>query len=160
MLVDVFARIKAKHNDILLLLVGDGEVLNTVRQKSKEYDLDDSIILTGAVARNEVHEYLSLLDIAVFTHSNDFGSPVVMFEFMGLKIPIIAPKLLPITDVLNDGQDALLFDVLDMKMLEDKLDHLIETPELQNQLADTAFKLLMSKHTWRNNAEGIVEGIC
>ena len=42
---------------------------------------------TGAVPRKEVYEYLSLLDVAVLPHSNDFGSPVVMFEFMGSASP-------------------------------------------------------------------------
>ena len=159
LLVDVFAKLKSKHKNLILLLVGDGEVLNEVRNKSNHLSIQDSLILTGAVTRDEVHRYISLLDIAVITHSNEFGSPVVMFEFMGLKIPIIAPKLTPITDVLVDDKNAILFDVMAMDELEKKLDHLISSSDTQTRIADAAFVQLMEKHTWHSNAQAILRVI-
>ncbi len=158
LLVDVFANLKTRHDNILLLLVGDGEVLNGVRLKCKALNLEQSVVLTGAVSRSEIHKYLSLMDIAVITHSNNFGSPVVMFEFMGLNIPIVAPMLPPIMDVLADEKQALLFDILNMDMLEEKLGCLIKNPREQKRLADRAYKMLIQKHTWKSNAEAILNG--
>ena len=109
LLMDVFIKLRKDYQHLIVLLVGDGKVLDTVREKARLANVEDSVILTGPVKRDVVHKYLSLLDIAVITHSNEFGSPVVMFEFMGLRIPIIAPKLMPITDVLVDKNSALLF---------------------------------------------------
>lgn len=156
LLIDVFYELKQKHDKLKLLLVGDGAVLDNVRKKMEEYEIQQDVILTGAVSRDLVHQYLSLLDIAVITHSNEFGSPVVMFEFMGLKIPVVAPKLLPITDVLTDQENALLFDILDMRQLQEILDKLIINKQLQQQIAQAAYEQLMAKHTWHNNAEEIV----
>jgi glycosyltransferase involved in cell wall biosynthesis len=156
LLVDVFYKLKQKHNKLKLLLVGDGAVLDKVKTKIEEYNIQQDVILTGAVSRDLVHQYLSLLDIAVITHSNEFGSPVVMFEFMGLKIPVVAPKLLPITDVLVNKKNALLFDILNMQQLQETLDILIIDKQLQGQLAQAAYEQLMAKHTWHNNAEEIV----
>ena len=68
-------------------------------------------------------------------------------------------KLLPITDVLTDMQQAVLFDVLAMSELEQKLQKLILNPELQTRLADAAFERLMQKHTWHNNAQAIIAGM-
>ena len=157
LLVDIFNNLTKKHNNIKLLLIGDGEVLGSVRKKISEYNLESDTILTGAVRRDQVHQYLSLLDIAVFTHSNEFGSPVVMFEFMGLKIPVVAPKLLPITDVLEDNKTALLFDILDMAGLEEALDRLIRDKELRKRISDSAYEVLMEKHTWTENAKSIIK---
>ncbi len=156
LLVEVFARLASRIDKLALLLVGDGKVLDEVRRKSTELGVDGRIVLTGAVTRDVVHQYLSLLDIAVITHSNEFGSPVVMFEFMGLKIPIIAPRLLPVTDVLDDGQNAVLFDVLDMQDLETRLESLVANPDLQREIAQNAYRQLMENHTWHCNAEHIV----
>ncbi|MFK5947647.1 MAG: glycosyltransferase family 4 protein [Methylococcales bacterium] len=157
LLIDVFSKLKETHKNIKILLVGDGEVLNQVRIKANEYNLADDIIMTGPVTRDVVHKYLSLLNIAVITHSNEFGSPVVMFEFMGLEIPVIAPDLLPITDVLTDNENALIFDVLDMAMLESKLSQLILDETLQKRLSSNAYDKLMTQHTWKNNAQQIIE---
>lgn len=156
LLVDVFAKLKQKYSNISLLLVGDGAVLEAVRDKAKVLKIEDDIILTGPVSRDEVHKYLSLLDIAVITHSNEFGSPVVMFEFMGLRIPIVAPKLLPITDVLTHNTNALLFNVLDMTQLETEIIRLIDNDKLRDDIANAAYKKLMSEHTWNSNAEEII----
>jgi glycosyltransferase involved in cell wall biosynthesis len=157
LLVDVFARLKPDYPNIALLLVGDGKVLDIVRDKARKANIENSIILTGPVKRNVVHQYLSLLDIAIFTHSNEFGSPVVMFEFMGLKIPIVAPKLMPITDVLIDRENALLFDILNLDQMETALRTLLNDKPLAEKLANNAYEKLMAHHTWHNNARDIIE---
>ncbi len=155
-LIEVFNDLKLKYPNISLLLVGDGAVLDCVRSKAKEYNIEDDVILTGAVTRDTVQQYLSLLDIAVITHSNEFGSPVVMFEFMGLKIPVVAPCLLPVTDVLTHKKNALLFDVLDTQALKEQLSLMIESESLRHDIAENAYKKLMTDHTWEKNAEHII----
>ncbi|MBT4195527.1 MAG: glycosyltransferase family 4 protein [Gammaproteobacteria bacterium] len=157
LLVDVFNTLLSRNIDLKLMLIGDGVVLETVRQMAKKYGIEDKVILTGAVPRDKIQHYLSVLDLAVITHSNEFGSPVVMFEFMGLKIPIIAPRLLPITDVLEHNQTAIIFDTLHMTSLTDHIEQLSMNPELQKKLSDNAYQLLMTKHTWLQNAQHIVD---
>jgi len=156
LLIDVFNNLRNKHNNLALLLIGDGAVLENVRKKVLEFNLQNDVVLTGAVPRSEVHHYISMLDVSVITHSNEFGSPVVMFEFMGLKVPVVAPLLPPVTDVLTHGKDALLFDVLDMKGLEKQLDTLLRDETLQKNLANQAYNKLICEHTWLKNAENIV----
>ncbi len=156
LLVEVFAKTAAQDPQLALLLIGDGAVLEPVRHRCTELGIDQRVVMTGAVSRDQVQRYLALLDIAVITHSNEFGSPVVMFEFMGLKIPIVAPRLPPVTDVLTDGEHALLFDVLDMDAMRRQLETLIGAPERRRALAENAHRLLMQRHTWRQNAELIV----
>lgn len=157
LLIDVFSSLHKKHPNISLLLIGDGAVLNNVRNITSNNGIDSNVVLTGAVDRNEVHNYLSLLDIAVITHSNEFGSPVVMFEFMGLKIPIVAPRLLPITDVLKHRETALLFDTLNMSELENKIELLINDESMRKSISNNAFELLMNSHTWEMNAKEIIK---
>jgi len=156
LLMESFNRLKQQRADISLVLIGDGAVLDGVREQIKQYGLEKDVVLTGAVERTQIHQYLSLLDIAVFTHSNEFGSPVVMFEFMGLKIPVVAPTLMPITDVMADEKTALLFETLDMPAMESQLLKLIDDSTLRQKLADNAFQQLMEKHTWHANALEII----
>jgi len=158
LLLEVFKHVRESH-DIKLLLVGDGEVLNGVRDKAGVWSLESDVILTGAVDRNEVQNYLSLMDIAVITHSNEFGSPVVMFEFMGLKIPIIAPDLLPITDVLKNEDTASIFKVLDMAELKSKIIDLLDNEQKRKQLSENAYIKLTESHTWEKNALMIINTI-
>lgn len=155
--VNLIAEMRSKGHGVVGLLIGDGVGVTEARELSQKQKIEDYIIFTGAVNRQKIYSYLSLLDIAVFPHSNEFGSPVVMFEFMSLKIPIVAPKLLPILDVLTDRDNALLFDVLDESMLASCMNEIIVDDNLSKKLAENSYKLITEKHTWTNNASLIVD---
>jgi glycosyltransferase involved in cell wall biosynthesis len=156
-LIDCYADVLTRHPSARLLLVGDGPVTPALQARVSELGIADSVVFTGAVPRQEVFEYMALLDIAVLPHSNDFGSPVVMFEFMGLRIPVVAPRLGPILDVQRDGETALLFAPLDASRCKEAIERLIESPVLRNELAERAYRRLTAEHTWHRNARRILE---
>jgi len=155
-LIEALARLAGPFPDIRLLVVGDGPVLADARKRVDEFQLEAHVVFTGAVPRREVLRYLSLADMAVIPHSNEFGSPVVMFEFMGLRVPIVAPRLAPIEDVHSDGQTALLFKPLDLTEFVAKIGAYLASPELRREIAGRAFEKLAREHTWEGNAEQIL----
>ena len=156
-LVDALARLVGPFPDIKLLVVGDGPVLADARARVVELGLDKHVVFTGAVPRRDVLRYLCLADIAVLPHSNEFGSPVVMFEFMGLRVPVVAPRLAPIEDVHVDGQTALLFAPLDLEGFVEKLSAFLASPDLRATIALRAFEKLAREHTWEQNARQILD---
>lgn len=155
--VEVFRELRKKHDNLHMVLIGDGPVLTEIRQLIARDGLIPHVTFTGPVARDRIYEYLSLIDIAVLPHSNDFGSPVVMFEFMGLKIPVVAPFLPPIEDVHTQGETAMLFEPLNAEKCLQAIERLITNPALRQQTAQRAFQKLQSNHTWHRNAALILE---
>ena len=154
--IDVFAQVRASHPGVALLLIGDGPVLAEARRAVGERGVGDDVVFTGAVPRTEVLGYLNLLDIAVLPHSNDFGSPVVMFEFMALGKPVVAPRLPPIEDVHRDGDTAVLFKPLDVAQCRAAIERLLDDPGFASAVAGRAYARLTERHTWRRNAELIL----
>jgi glycosyltransferase involved in cell wall biosynthesis len=155
-LVEVFRKLRNSHSDIVLLLIGDGPVLSEARSLVHACGLERDVIFAGAVPRTDIYHYLALIDVAVLPHSNDFGSPVVMFEFMGLRKPVVAPRLPPIEDVHQDGDTALLFNPLDVDQCHAAIERFIVFPALREQFAERAYRKLTTHHTWRRNAELIL----
>jgi len=149
-LIEALARLAGPFPDIRLLVVGDGPVLADVRGRVDGHGLGEYVVFTGAVPRREVLRYLALADVAVLPHSNEFGSPVVMFEFMGLRVPIVAPRLAPI------GHTALLFKPLDLTEFVAKIGAYLASPELRREIAGRAFEKLAREHTWEGNAKQIL----
>lgn len=155
--IEVFRELRRSHEGIVLVLIGDGPVLGEARRLVQVHGLTGDVIFTGAVTRTDVYRYLELIDIAVLPHSNEFGSPVVMFEFMGLRKPIVVPRLGPIEDVHQDGDTALLFKPLDVDGCRGAIEQLVVSPDLRKQLAERAYLKLTTYHTWRRNAELILQ---
>lgn len=157
LLLEVLADVLPDHPDTRVLLVGDGPVAAGLREKASALGLEGKVVFTGAVPRDQVFDHIALIDVAVFAHSNDFGSPVVMFEFMGMRVPIVAPRLAPILDVHRDGDTALLFDRLDRAQCATAVRRLLASPALRSELADRAHRKLLAEHTWARNAQQILE---
>lgn len=156
LLLDIGARLRQRHPEVMLLLIGDGPVMPALRARASQPDLAEGVVFTGAVPRAEVYDYISLLDIAVLPHSNDFGSPVVMFEFMGLSVPVVAPALPPILDVHAGRDTALLFPPLDAEACLNRIEELVLSRERRVAVAARAHELLLRHHTWDNNARRIL----
>jgi glycosyltransferase involved in cell wall biosynthesis len=157
-MLEVFRRLIDTPNNettqnLRLLLIGDGPALHQVRQLAIDLKIEKCIVFTGGVSRKDIFNYLALLDIALLPHSNKFGSPVILFELMGLGIPVAAPLLPPIEDVLTDGETGVLFKPMDKIDCYSALLRLLNNPDLRKKISAQARNIVATKHTWIKNAQ-------
>ncbi len=158
LLIEAYGVLRDRH-DMAVLLIGDGKIRSSLEEHVLSLGGNARVYFTGPVARAEIFDYLDAVDIPVFPHSNDFGSPVVLFEFMSLGKPVVAPGLPPMRDVLQDGNNGLLFPPLDKEKLQEAMKRLIEDGNLRRILGETARSCVASRHTWAANAAGILRTI-
>jgi glycosyltransferase involved in cell wall biosynthesis len=158
-MVEVFAEAHRQLPQLRLCLVGDGDPAREIIARLQGTDLEGAVVLTGGVPRARVYDYIQMFDIGMLPHSNPFGSPIVMFEMMGLKVPVLAPRLPPIEDVHVNDETALLFQPLDRQECLGQLLRLGRSDELRNQLSERAFIRLGAEHTWRRTAQRILAAL-
>lgn len=88
-LIDIFKEVKKEVKDAKLYIIGDGSLKEKLNNKIKEYNLEDSIFLTGFLSKKEMEKYLLDSKIFVMTSiTESFG--IVLIEAMSYKIPCIA----------------------------------------------------------------------
>ena len=63
--------------DIILLLVGDGEMLTASQNLVKKYQIEDSVIFIGRIIYNEIRTYQELSDIIICPDKNHLFSQLV-----------------------------------------------------------------------------------
>lgn len=156
MLVRVTHRLKPEHPEIATLMIGDGPQADALRALAIKLGVEGDVVLTGAVQRAEIHEHMALADIAVLPHAALYQSPMVMFEFMARRCPIVGPNVAGVEDVLVDGESAITFERGDEEALIDAIARLLEDPVLGDRLADAAYELLREQHLWSHNAAKIL----
>ncbi len=149
-------KLSTRYPQACLLLIGDGPGLSELTTQATALNLQERVILTGKVPRDQVLDYLQLLDIAVLPHSNPFGSPIILFEFFGLKIPVVAPRLPPLEDVITSNENGLLFTPLDIDGCTTAVEQLLVSESLRHSIADRAQAQLLAKHTWQRNVEAVI----
>ena len=108
-LVDAAAHCRVRNLDCALLLVGDGPERESIVKRLEAAGLADSALLLGALPHGELAPWIAAMDVCVMPHSNDYGSPMKVFEYMAMGRAVLAPDLPPLRDVIDSGANGLLF---------------------------------------------------
>lgn len=156
MLIQAFSKVHDKINGSVLMIVGDGTVVEDLKRLAVELGIASKVIFTGKVPHSKVFNYMSVMDVCIMAKSNWYGSPVKVFEY-GLMIkPIIAPNTSPIRDVMENGKDALIIDD-NVEELSDAMLKLFENKKLAADLATHFNNKVMSSYNWSHAAKNIIE---
>jgi len=144
-LLDVLSKMvyKFNHKAVLLLIIGDGDYLNKIRELAKELMIDDYIMFTGYVTdRNELNRYLSSADIFVdaapYSFLNDRSTFIKHMEYMVYKKPIVSFSLKESAFSLNNA--GLLVPPNDTGKMAEKIVDLINDAKLCERLGENAGK--------------------
>lgn len=89
---------KNKHENLKLLIVGDGDAYQDLQNIVEEHDLKDKVILTGIKPYNEIPEFLAASDICILPSYPDEEImqdivPIKIYEYMAMGKPIITTYL-------------------------------------------------------------------
>ncbi len=96
-LLDVFQNVTEKLSSARLLLVGDGELHQSIEEKATFLGIKDSIIFAGN--RSDVNELLSAMDVLVFPSKFE-GLPVTLVEAQCSGLPCVISDIVPKDSIL------------------------------------------------------------
>jgi glycosyltransferase involved in cell wall biosynthesis len=154
-LVDVVADLRARHEDLRLMLVGTGPAVPALVRRIRERGAEGAVVVTGPLPHHEVRNHIDAMDICVLADSNPFGSPIVLFEFMGRGKAVVAPELRPITDVVEHGRTGWIVPRSDWSQLAHAIERLVEDAEARRTLGRNAREKVRSQHTWVANGRRV-----
>jgi glycosyltransferase involved in cell wall biosynthesis len=157
LLVHSFAELAGRHPEARLVLIGDGPDADGVRELAARLGVADRVVLTGKVPHAQIPEHLAALDVAVIPHSNTYGSPMKLFEYMAAGRIVVAPWLPPIVSVIGEDDGGLLFPPLDGKGLTGALAKLLDDPALRERLGARAREKVLSDYVWKRHAQTILD---
>lgn len=85
-LIDIFAEIKKKENNAVLMLIGEGELENAVKAKTKQLGHENDVLFLGK--RNDINRIYQAMDVFVLPSRYE-GLPVVGVEAQTAGLPCI-----------------------------------------------------------------------
>ncbi|NID14524.1 glycosyltransferase family 4 protein [Luteibacter yeojuensis] len=142
--------------DLALVFVGDGKTLPAVRELIATRGLADRVLLPGRVPHDEVASWIACMDYAVLPNSNHYGSPMKLFEFMGMGVAVVAPDYAPVAEVIADGRTGWLFPRGDAAACVERVLELAQRADERRRVGDAARDYIASERQWRNNAEQLL----
>lgn len=145
--------------NIGLLLVGEGENKERIRSQLSATPANLTVVFTGFVPHKILPEYIEAMDIAVMPHSNDYGSPMKVFEYMAMGKPVVAPDFGPLRDAIEDGSDGVLFSPGNIDELKALLRRLVMDPSMRAKIGANARTRVEEDHNWKNRCVCILDKI-
>ncbi|WP_375204957.1 glycosyltransferase family 4 protein [Hyphococcus sp.] len=143
----------SRRDDLQVLLVGDGPAREGLEKLARELGVAGQVTFTGVVQRAEMPAHVAAFDIALQPAAVPYASPLKLFEYMAQGKPVIAPSSANIREVLNGGEDGLLFGD---GGFETALSRLVDDADLRARLGGAARETLKKRdYTWAGNARRV-----
>lgn len=133
-LLDAFAQVLAAGTNAELRLVGDGPERARIEERIAARALGARCVLLGQLPEDETLREVAAADVLVSASFME-GLPVVLMEALGLNVPVIAPRVAGIPELVEDGVAGLLFAPADWNALAGCLSRLLADPQLRARLA-------------------------
>lgn len=155
-LVEALALVDAAAGPWRCLVAGEGEMGAELAALVEARNLKGRIEFLGHVA--DVGGLLGAADIFCLP-SRFEGLPLVLLEAMASGLPVAAFAIDGVTDVVEDGRQALLAPPEDVGRLAGNLEQLIGDGNLRRRLGAEARDLVASRYGFDRVADGL-EGVC
>jgi len=150
-LLRAFLLLSTEHADCELVLVGENLMASWLETFLKKNKLQQRVKVTGAIDHSELPAFYKNASIFVLP-SHMEGMPTVMFEAMGIGLPVIISDVGGVSEVIKNNVNGLLIKAGDWKDLYLKLKLLINDEKLRARLGAEARKTVDMHYTWDINA--------
>ncbi|MDA8770454.1 glycosyltransferase family 4 protein [Planktomarina temperata] len=142
-LANAFSRLKYKHDELNLFLVGADEgIRSELENIFREENILESVKFLGQQV--EIEKFFAAADIFCLpSYREGFG--LVLIEAAASGVPSVASRIYGITDAVVDNKTGLLHTPKSVEDLYQKLEYLIESDEERSRLSKNARKYAIEK---------------
>ncbi len=135
------------YNDARLMIVGEGELKESLISLAGKYNIHDKVIFTGA--RNDVQNVLSAFDI--FTQfSIDAGGetfPVAIIEALSAGLPVVGSRVGDIEYLINNNKNGFLVEPENIAQFKQGISNLINSRDLRRDMGKASREKFLSEFT-------------
>jgi glycosyltransferase involved in cell wall biosynthesis len=141
--VDLAERLSQKRSDVLLVVVGDGEDRQRLERLVRDKGLVDRVLFLGW--QTEIEKVYKAIDLLVLTSKNE-GTPVAVIEAMASGCPVVAAPVGGVVDLVKHGVTGLLAGPEDIDDFVDRVEQILDDPDLGPRLVDKARDFIASHY--------------
>lgn len=130
--LDVVSEIKRRGIDLDFFIAGDGELLNTCRERIMNENLNVKVLGW----QSDIEQVLAAADIVVLTSDNE-GTPLSLIQAGMAGLPVVTTRVGSVPEVVLDGRTGIVTS-LDVQEIANGLEKLASDSDLRRQMGTAA----------------------
>ena len=150
LLIEAFARVRTSA-PLYLLLVGGGELENTVREQVAALGLESRVRFLGI--RADVADILRASDAFVLS-SRWEGNPMSVMEAMAAGLPVVSTAVGGVPELVREGETGLLVPSEDTGALAQAIQALVDNPARRQAMGVAARQHAVASFDIRHTVRG------
>lgn len=159
----------AGGHDIHAVLIGDGPEREPAQAEARAAGLDASITFTGALPHDLLPACLAAADIGVAPFDTAahapltlafYWSPLKVFEYMAAGLPVVAPDLPRLRQIVGAGEAGLLYDAASPRGLAEAIAALAQAgPERRAAIGAASRARAEREYSWIRHCERLMQAV-
>ena len=89
--------------------------------------------------------------------SNDYGSPMKIFEYMAMGKPVVVPDCPPLMEVIEDGRQGVIFQKNNVVSLANSLREVLINKTIYEKMSYYSRETIIKINNWENNSTKILK---
>lgn len=146
----------SKMNDPNIKLVFAGVSEEAIRPYLQKFNIKNETYVLGNIPPEDILSLYRVFDVNVLPSTMD-GFGLVLIEAMAMECPVVATNFGGIADVIENGENGLLFENKNIPELIEKLRMVLEDESLCNKLIKNGMKTAFEKFTMEKTVEAYEE---
>jgi glycosyltransferase involved in cell wall biosynthesis len=153
-LLEAFKNLNKKYKNLKVAIMGkayfDGD--ENIAEIVKKNNLEEKVIFIPAQPYENVPNYLSAFDILCCSkldvEINRVANPIKVVEYLSMTIPTVCSAVGGINDTITNDKDGFLVKPGDVKSLENKIEWILQNPDISKKVAFNGRKTVLDKYSF------------
>lgn len=136
-LIDVVASLRAHYPNISLIIVGDGEDMQTLKAEVAKKQIVQNVRFTGRISKEALGATIKAADVFVLNTAYE-GLSHQLIEVMDIGTPIVTTNAGGNPELITDGVNGYLVEFNNADQLEEAITRVLNHPESRERIVQTA----------------------
>lgn len=151
----------ALSDDYILYIVGTGDVINDLKKRALENDLQNKVVFVGRVPYSEMMQYTLNADVGVTLDKDTninyrFSLPNKIFDYMKAGIPIVASDLKEVANIIHSYKVGVVIKNHSPQTILDGLNAALNNENVTKSYRINGLKGV-EELNWENEVESVKE---
>lgn len=155
-LVEAFAAVRRRGLDAHLRIGGDGDGRDALLAAIRRHGLEHRVTLLGRLSEDQVRAEMAQADVFALSSFME-GLPVVLMEALAVGVPVVAPAVAGVPELVEPGRTGLLFSPGHFAELGERLLTLGRDADLQHRLGREGRRRVRQQHDVNRAVEPLVD---